>query len=282
MGRTRGGEDASLDGEVFEWECEVKLPRALIPLASQRQWVTWKWRNGSKAPYQARHPDRYASTTDPTTWASFAEAHSVSSKVGFVLAGSGIGALDLDDCRSVRTSALADWAKRLVRQAHSYVEVTPSGAGLRIIGMARGRPVHRVVSMGAGKVEVYRDCPRYITVTGDELGRCTRLANIDALIDELGSPPVRRAVGERRPSRESPRAIIAKHAINGRLARELLHGRQFRTERRHRMHWKLACGLHAAGVPADEAFVLLWETGWNKHTNENAVWNMIGKIWNES
>jgi hypothetical protein len=196
-----------------------------------------------------------------------------------MLLGSGIGALDLDDCRNLRTGAVTDWARRLIRTADSYVEITPSGAGLRIIGIARGTPVHRMVPMGVGKIEVYRDCPRYITVTGDQLGRCTRLSNIDALIDELGGPPVHRAVGQRRPSHESASVIIAKHAINARLARKLLHGRRFVTERRHRMHWKLACELHEAGVPADEAFVLLWETGWNKHTNKDAIWNMIEKIW---
>src|SRR5215467_2991126 len=99
-------------------------------LTWRRQWVIWKWRNGAKVPYQARHPDRCASTTDPTTWASFADARSLSSRIGFVLAGSGIGALDLDDCRSVRTDVLSDWAKRLICRADSYVEVTTSRAGL--------------------------------------------------------------------------------------------------------------------------------------------------------
>jgi hypothetical protein len=32
-------------------------------------------------------------------------------------------------------------------------------------------------------------------------------------------------------------------------------------------------------LPRDEAFVLLSETAWNKHTSDDAIWNLIGKIW---
>ena len=45
------------------------------------------------------------------------------------------------------------------------------------------------------------------------------------------------------------------------------------------MHWKLACGLHEAGVSIEEAFVLLWGTAWNKHTHETPVWSLIEKVW---
>jgi hypothetical protein len=59
----------------------------------------------------------------------------------------------------------------------------------------------------------------------------------------------------------------------------LLDGGQVGTERRHRMHYKLACRLQEAGVSAEEAFVLLWETQWNKHTHETPVWTLIEKVW---
>jgi hypothetical protein len=256
----------------------LKLPPALAPLTAQNRWVVWRWRDGAKVPYQARHPDRYASTTDPSTWAPFAEARG--DKVGFVLAGSRIGALDLDDCRDARTGALTPWAKRLIRKAAgSYCEVTPSGCGLRIIGRAHGEKVHCKVPMRGGQVEVYRDCERYICITGDELGACARLRLIDDLIDELGEPAVAAAPCERRASSLTPHAIIAKHHIKGMLARELLTGKQVGSERRHRMHWKLARGLREAGVDASEAFTVLWASGWNKHTNPEAVWKLVGKIW---
>jgi hypothetical protein len=45
--------------------------------------------------------------------------------------------------------------------------------------------------------------------------------------------------------------------------------------------------LHQKDVPRDDAFVLLWDTAWNKHKldtrgrddPDNAVWRMIDKIW---
>jgi DNA-binding NarL/FixJ family response regulator len=38
--------------------------------------------------------------------------------------------------------------------------------------------------MGVGKVEVYRDTPRYITVSGNQLGECKKFHSIGALIDD--------------------------------------------------------------------------------------------------
>src|SRR5262249_30206676 len=47
-------------------------------LRDRAQWVVWKYRkkNGkwTKVPFQARDPAAAASTTDPTTWATFDEA----------------------------------------------------------------------------------------------------------------------------------------------------------------------------------------------------------------
>jgi hypothetical protein len=101
---------------------------------------------------------------------------------------------------------------------------------------------------------------------------------------------------ERRASQLSMREILDRHH-NGLLARhgpartswlrrELLHGHQIGSERRHRMHWLLACCLYEGGVSAQEAFVCLWGTGWNKHIHdangEDAVWGMINKIWNKT
>jgi hypothetical protein len=77
----------------------------------------------------------------------------------------------------------------------------------------------------------------------------------------------------------SPEEIVAKHGIRGNLRHELLHGHQIGSERRHRMHWKLACGLHEAGVSVEEAFVLLRATAWNKHERDEPVWTLISKVW---
>jgi hypothetical protein len=77
--------------------------------------------------------------------------------------------------------------------------------------------------------------------------------------------------GSRRKSSRSMRQILDRHPkIEGSTRRKLLGPGQIGRERRHRMHWLLANELHEAGVPADEAFVCLWDTKWNKHKDQGA------------
>ncbi len=81
------------------------------------------------------------------------------------------------------------WAQKILDAApNAYREITVSGTGLRVIGIASGPETHRAFSIagreGAG-VEVYRRATRYITVSGLEQGHCTKLVNIDALINNI-------------------------------------------------------------------------------------------------
>jgi hypothetical protein len=167
-----------------------KLPPVLKPMMDVDQWVMWRLLpDGKKPPFQSRRPKKHASPTAPETWSTFGEAVKsapANGGIGFVLKGSGIGALDMDDCRDPNTGALDPWAKQIVEQAkHTYVEVTPSQHGLRILGTVAGSAVHTSIAMPTGKVEVYRDASRYITVTGDQIGNCKTLGSIDALIDQI-------------------------------------------------------------------------------------------------
>jgi hypothetical protein len=67
--------------------------------------------------------------------------------VGFVLTGTDIAAIDLDKCRDPETLAIAPWARKILDMAPgAYSEVTASGTGLRIIGVAAGPEVHRAIS----------------------------------------------------------------------------------------------------------------------------------------
>jgi hypothetical protein len=167
-----------------------KLPAVLKPMMAADQWVMWKRTpDGKKPPFQSRRPKKHASPIDPETWSTYHEAVAsapANGGIGFVLKGSGIGALDMDDCRDPKTGVLDPWAEQLVRKAgHAYVEVTPSQRGLRILGTVAGREVHTSIEMPTGKVEVYRDASRYITVSGDQVGTSKTLGNIDALIDQI-------------------------------------------------------------------------------------------------
>src|SRR3974390_890585 len=166
----------------------MRLPAALTPLMRRARWVAWRRRhNGAKLPYQPRRPGSYALITDETTWGSYEQAaraaERINGGVGYVI-GDHIAALDLDDVRNAQTGVLAPWAKDLVKDADTYTEVTPSGEGVRIIGYGHGGYVHRVLKRSPGKLEIYRDCPRYITVTGHQIG-ASGLANIDDIIDAL-------------------------------------------------------------------------------------------------
>jgi hypothetical protein len=108
--------------------------------------------------------------------------------ISFVLTPEGdIAAADLDHCRDPGTGSLSEWAQDLIDQADSYVEVTPSGTGLRIIGTAIGEKLHRKFDLpDAGKLaalELFRRTHKAIAVTGLEVGHCRQLDNIDRLLN---------------------------------------------------------------------------------------------------
>jgi len=143
-------------------------------LARRPQWVAWRLvsRDGepkpTKVPYAPR-TGHLASTTDPSTWASFEEAAAFcasnewASGVGYVLSSDDpyVG-IDLDACRDPRTGRLEPWAKSIVKRLNSYTEISPSGTGLRIF--VRGElPPH---GRRKGHIEIYSQA-RFLTNTGD-------------------------------------------------------------------------------------------------------------------
>ncbi len=184
------------------------LPEALRGLAALPHWVIWRWTEatpGSKPDkplFRASDPWRHASTQDPASWDSFAAA------MGAVAAAEADGAgyvlrddpahifLDLDNCRDPQSGALTDWAQRLVEEADSYTEVTPSGRGLRIIGTnesLRASIHRRVVMPDGGSIEIFHRCPRYVTVSGrllpDAPDRLRPICDVAADLLLLAQPP---------------------------------------------------------------------------------------------
>jgi hypothetical protein len=176
----------------------IRLPAVLKGYAAQRRWVVWKLiikedGKSSKPPYQARDPSKYASTTNPGTWADFETAHAAYSKgeadgIGLCLPNS-LAAFDLDDCIDPASGKIEPAAQRLVERASSYTEITPSGTGLRILLTATGSKVHRkqvVPNANGMSIETYRRAERYITITGNALPTSMmELADGDALIDDV-------------------------------------------------------------------------------------------------
>jgi primase-polymerase (primpol)-like protein len=174
------------------------LPKALQHLTEQKRWVIWRWElrskpNGAatwtKPPFQCGNPWVAARSNDPSTWGTYdaalaAVAASLADGIGFMLKDSEVAAADLDHVRDASTGELVDWAVRLCVEADNlglYREVTVSGGGLRFIGLSQGDSLHRKFTFnrqsGAG-IELYRNCARYITVSGLQEGSCQELEQI--------------------------------------------------------------------------------------------------------
>ena len=98
----------------------------------------------------ATQPERHASTKDPSTWSDYATALAAvqagkADGITYVLTEDDpFAAIDLDHCRDVDTRSIDVWAQNFLEPAaHSYTEVTPTGTGCRIWGLADGEPLHK-------------------------------------------------------------------------------------------------------------------------------------------
>lgn len=131
-------------------------------LQARAQWVLWRWgeRDGkpTKVPYQVRTPARKASSTNPSTWSTFAEAVAAADQadgIGFVFSAEDpYAGVDFDEVTPAITDAIA--------ALDSYTETSVRSHGVHVIvkgslaGISRRRH---------GKVEVY-DLGRYFCMTG--------------------------------------------------------------------------------------------------------------------
>lgn len=217
-----------------------KLPAALAPLQAEDRWLVWRWeimagKSGrpdrlTKVPYVADAPGRKARSNDRRTWRSFEAAVAAveagrAHGVGASLADGKWGSFDLDDCRDPATGALEEWSEVQVADSASYAEVTISGTGLRIIGLAEGSEIHRnqrVPDSPKGKIETYRRTARFIVVTGDHLpGSPDALANIDAQIDRTVAW-LDEAAREAKGQKERPEAARSDEDRRRDLSGELL------------------------------------------------------------
>lgn len=173
------------------------FPLALAPLCQLNHWVLWRWElrkdAWTKPPYMAVNPRRKAKNNDPATWAPYPtavetlkRANGAMDGIGFALPDTPFDVVDLDHCLDPKTGTVDEWAATWVNAANgAYVERTPSGAGLRIIGLGTGEKLHRKWSVKGPRkdaaIEIYRGCERYITVTGAQLGECKELAPLNIL-----------------------------------------------------------------------------------------------------
>src|SRR5262245_34537275 len=173
----------------------AKLPPALAPLIERPQWCVWRWTqkpDGSwqKPPFQAVQPDRHASTNDPDTWADYSTALAAvqaghADGISYILTKDDpFGAIDLDHCRD-KLCSIDVWAQNFMQAAvDTYQEVTPSGEGIRIWGLADGDLLHSKFTFEIdGKkiaAELFRRTNKALTITGYTLNPSIReFTNID-------------------------------------------------------------------------------------------------------
>ena len=157
------------------------------------QWVAWRFgevRPNGKRPKEPINPHNghKADTTDASTWATFTEANASGEMhgcdgVGFVFSREDeyVG-IDLDGCIDPDTGEAAPWAMRIVEQAGSYAEVSPSGTGIKIVG--RGSLPTEVSGKKKEPVEVYQHS-RFFTVTGRALDGYSQITDVSEVAEKL-------------------------------------------------------------------------------------------------
>jgi primase-polymerase (primpol)-like protein len=209
------------------------LHRLPAELRACAQWLVWRveLRNGkpTKVPYAV--DGRPASTTDPSTWATFLEAVSALRRddvagLGFVFtAADPFVGVDLDG--ALDGDRAAPWAAEVVAELDSYTEVSPSGRGLHVLvrGELRGDGNRR------GPVEIY-DRGRYFTMTGRVYEGRASIRDRQGELDAVHEHHVARHLAVAAPPQVAPvdvddRELFerAMRAKNGALFTRLWQGR---------------------------------------------------------
>lgn len=147
------------------WHRHGGIPEVLT---SRDRWVRWelRLRRGGMAKVPLTVDGLPASSTDPSSWSSFADVKMSGSGngFGFVLNGDGVCCVDLDHV--LHEGVIDSRAERFLRDLDSfYTEVSPSGDGIHAWTFQRPLSGNRYTLPDGLKVEWY-ETGRYITVTG--------------------------------------------------------------------------------------------------------------------
>ncbi len=251
------------------------------------QWVAWRWGNVRKDGKRGKVPINpstrlKASVTVPETWGTYQQALACKQEhgmegVGFVLTVDGpYFMLDLDKCRDKETGVIHPAALALVEEFGTYWEISPSGTGIRIIGVGtKPKPptegqkprCKTDKTPWGGQIEIY-DQEHYCTITENTAGgRGLPIRDAQDVLDSVclefiperekpAQPPVRTDANHKRTLSERELLEI------GRNAEKL--GPKFRALYDHGdISW---CGNDASGADNDLMSQLAYLT-WS-----DAVW----------
>lgn len=159
---------ARSDARYCSTRCRVAAHRSpTIPheLRRQHRWVAWLPvdRDGRTTKMPVTAGGRAASSTNPATWSTYDTIRERSKRLGYVL-GDGVGCIDLD--HAIRPDGtLTEGAQALVDfYPDNWIEISPSGDGLHIWGLAGERRGFRKTWHGQA-IEFY-SWGRFMTVTG--------------------------------------------------------------------------------------------------------------------
>ena len=156
----------------------VVLANIPIELRSVPRWVMWSFvqvgdgdnRRWAKMPLQTS--GKSASSTNPATWTDFISAEQAYNThkfdgVGFVFSeDDNLVGVDLDDCYDAQQGRFINAAmQHIATQIDGYMEVSPSGTGVKIFTRSNPFAAHADHSIG---FEAYSK-GRFFTVTGHHL-----------------------------------------------------------------------------------------------------------------
>ena len=158
-------------------------------------WVGWRLENRgkkkTKLPFQPGS-GRLAESDNPRTWSNYVAAEGMQGcdGVGIMLAGvPELVVIDCDHCRDPKTGRIEPWAETILEEAQSYVELSPSGTGVHVLGIAHGLPkTIKSLPRGEGQqVEIFAGgAHKYTTVTFQRLDSFPpELNDIGPLVREL-------------------------------------------------------------------------------------------------
>jgi len=135
------------------------------------RWILWQieYKNNkpTKVPKNAITLNN-ASSTGAGTWTTYVKAKEQHTKfnnkygIGFVLDGTGIVAVDIDNC--IKNNELTSSAKDIIKKINSYAELSPSNHGVRIFCKA----TLDFNTRKKGNYEIFNS-KKYATVTGNRI-----------------------------------------------------------------------------------------------------------------
>lgn len=207
------------------------LPSELVAID---RWVCWRDIKGRKIPYDAKALNSAASSTNPSTWASYQEAltayderlgHSDAfTGIGFVLNGDGICGVDIDHCVDSQGPSKAS-LELLEHLGAGYVEISPSGHGLRAFGYAPGLAQGCKGMYDGLHLELYSS-DRYLTLTGNVIkrGGLREFNGFDALAYAIrADKSIDKSTGEiQQLSQNSVHAELIRRIITGEVYHDSL------------------------------------------------------------